>query len=418
MISIEKKSFFRYENFMLVFMFIAFGLVFMDRFGLAMLFPMIAPDLKLSGAQMGMTMSILSLSWGVSSYLFATLSDIFGSKKKILVGAILVFSFATMGTGLASSIGLLFLMRAIMGVAEGPAIVLSQVSMMAASTPSRKGFNIGFVQSASHLMGTAVAAVIVLGSAQLFGWRGALNVLAIPGIIVGLILIVFMKEPIMDSASGAKKKPTKAEYAQVFKSGNFWLCVTMTLGMMAWWLTSNTFFALYLTKSNHFTPLQLGTFFTVYGLACFSSNILVPFLSDKIGRKPACIMATFCCVLSTIVMLTVHSFNILVPLMGIILVIGAGGTPVFAAIIPGESVPKALVATAMGFIIMTGELVAGTTVPVLAGFFSDKYGLSMTMWFAFGGAVLQFIPSLFLKETLPSKIKKTQQTNQVESAKA
>ncbi|MDA8235031.1 MAG: MFS transporter [Clostridia bacterium] len=413
MTSTEKKGIFRYENFMLITMFLTFGLIFMDRFGLAMLFPMIAPELKLTGTQIGMTMSILALCWGVSSYLFSTLSDLFGSKKKILAIAILVFSIATMGTGLASSFGMLLLMRAIMGIAEGPAGILCQVSMMAESTPKRRGFNIGFVQSASNLVGTSLAAVIVIGSAELFGWRGAMNVLAVPGIILGLILLIFMREPVMDPESN--KRPTRAQYAQIFKSRNVWLCLIMSFGMMAWWLTNITYFSLYLTKVNNFTPVQLGIFFTVYGILNFVAAILVPMISDKIGRKPATIVGTFGALLSSIVMLTVHSFDVLIPVMGIILLFGAGAIPLIMAVIPGESVPKTLIASAMGLIMMFGELVAGTTVPILAGFFSDKYGISMAMWFALGGAVIQFIPSFFLKETAPAKLRQAQQINQVEA---
>ncbi|MCL6479299.1 MAG: MFS transporter [Peptococcaceae bacterium] len=407
MMNSEKKGVFKYENFILITMFVAYGLVFMDRFGLAMLFPMIAPDLKLNGAQMGMTMSALALAWALSSFLFSTLSDIFGSKKKILIGAIFVFSLATMGTGLAQSFGFLLLMRVIMGIAEGPTPALAQATMMAASSPKRVGFNIGFVQSSSNLVGTAAGAVIVLGSAELFGWRGALNVLAVPGIIVGILLIIFMKEPVL-GPGGPEKRPTLKEYSQVFKSWNVWMGVIMSLGMMASWLTLNTFFALYFTQVNNFTTAQVGTFFTVFGTVNFLASIILPTISDRIGRKPACIIGTFLAMLSTLAVLTIHSFAVLVPVTVILLILGAGSAPLFMVVIPSESVPKALVATAVGLIIMLGELVGGTIVPTLAGFMSDKYGITMTMWIAFGGNVIQFLPSLFLKETLASKVKKSE----------
>ncbi|WP_460000564.1 MFS transporter [Paradesulfitobacterium aromaticivorans] len=411
----EKRGFFKYENFILITMFIAYGLVFMDRFGLAMLFPMVAPDLKLNAAQMGLTMSVLALAWGLSSFLFSTLSDILGSKKKILIGAIMVFSVATMGTGLAQSFGFLLLMRAIMGLAEGPTPVLAQTTMLAASSPKRVGFNMGFVQSASNLMGTALGAIIVLGSAQHFGWRGALNVLAVPGIIVGLLLILFMKEPVF-GPDGLNHRTKLKDYSQVFKSRNIWLGIIMSLGMMAAWLTQNTFFSIYLTQVNHFNTAQLGTFFTVFGLVNFLSVIIVPLISDRIGRKPACIIATVCTVLANIAILTIHSFGALVPAVGITLLLGAGAAPLYMAIIPGESVSKTLVATAMGLIIMVGELIGGTVTPALAGFMADKYGITMTMWFALGGAVIQFLPSLFLKETLASKVKRSEQSSEVTSA--
>ena len=93
-------------------------------------------------------------------------------------------------------------------------------------------------------MGTSIAAIIVLGSAAHFGWRGAPNILALPGIILAVILMIFMKELTLGAEAGAKKKITRADYAQVFKSRNVLFGMIMAFGLMAWWLTSNTFFAL------------------------------------------------------------------------------------------------------------------------------------------------------------------------------
>ena len=52
-----------------------------------------------------------------------------------------------------------------MGISEGPVVPLVHSTAMAESTPSRRGFNMGFIQSATPLLGSALAPVIVVAIA-------------------------------------------------------------------------------------------------------------------------------------------------------------------------------------------------------------------------------------------------------------
>ncbi|BCT33755.1 hypothetical protein PproGo58_32500 [Pseudomonas protegens] len=78
------------------------------------------------------------------------------------------------------------------------------------------------------------------------------------------------------------------------------------------------------------------------------------------------------------------------------------------ATIPAETVPREVMATALGLIMGIGELVGGFVAPTIAGFAADRFGLSIVMWMSCGGALLAAVLALFLKETAPAVLARQQ----------
>jgi sugar phosphate permease len=76
------------------------------------------------------------------------------------------------------------------------------------------------------------------------------------------------------------------------------------------------------------------------------------------------------------------------------------------ATIPAETVPREVMATALGMIMGIGELVGGFVAPTVAGFAADRFGLSIVMWMSCAGALLAAVLSLFLKETAPAVLRR------------
>jgi MFS family permease len=76
-----------YERKTLILLALGFGLVGLDRWIIAPLFPFMMKDLNLSYQELGSLIGILGLAWGACSILMGRLSDRIG-RKRILVGAI------------------------------------------------------------------------------------------------------------------------------------------------------------------------------------------------------------------------------------------------------------------------------------------------------------------------------------------
>jgi MFS transporter, ACS family, hexuronate transporter len=413
-VSKQKQSFFKYENGLLILLFLVFGIVFMDRLSIIYLFPFVSEELGLNNTQMGMIVGATSIAWGLSTLVFSSLSDFFGKKKNTLIIFIFLFSITTFSAGFVGGLGSLILVRLLMGVTEGPVIPLIQSTMMTESTPKRRGSNLGLIQGSGPLLGSALAPVLVVAIATATNWRYSFFALAIPGIILAIILMFYMKEPNFNVGGNEKEKtakPTFKEYRSVFKTRNVWVSMLMSIFYMMYLLVFTSFMPLFLTGVSNYSEGQYGAILGILGVGMFVWQFVLPSLSDKLGRKTIIIPATFIAILLPLAVATFHSNFALLAISIFILSAGFGGQPLYLAIIPSESVPRIFAATAIASIVLTGEILGGTAGPVIAGILADKFSLFAPLWLASGTAVVFFLLSFFLEETAPVKISRKDSQN-------
>ena len=194
----------RYENTLVAILFFSWGTVFLDRMSQLYLAPYIAPEFHLTHEQVGMLASVLAITWAVSTLFFGALSDRFG-RRRILIPAVFAFSLLSWLSGVAHTFHQLLLVRALMGIAEGPCWSIMTALIEESSTPSRRGRNIGIVVSAGALVGLAVAPILTTQVAARFGWRWAFFVCGVPGILMGLLMWKFVKEPPKKSGADGER---------------------------------------------------------------------------------------------------------------------------------------------------------------------------------------------------------------------
>src|SRR5271168_2216681 len=95
-----------------------FGVVYFDRNALNFLMPLVQPELHLSNREVGLLASALALSWALSGLLVGRLSDLLRRRKIILVVCAVIFSAASVLSGLVNSFAMLIAARLLMGLAE------------------------------------------------------------------------------------------------------------------------------------------------------------------------------------------------------------------------------------------------------------------------------------------------------------
>ncbi|MBX6352743.1 MAG: MFS transporter [Thermoflavifilum sp.] len=407
----QKKSFFRYENGVVLMMFFTFGFVFMERLSIVYLFPFIAPDLKLNNAQIGLIASVLAVCWAVSGFVFGSISDLVGSRKKVLLPITLAFSLFSFLSGLARNLGQMLLIRGLMGVSEGPVLPLAQASVIAASTPQRRGFNLGFVQSSLGLIGSFLTPLIVTKVATQYSWHDAFYLVGVPGLIMFFILMFFMREPSRDSSSNAEAvehtKVRLSDIGAVFRHRNMWFCVLIAIFSMTWLFAFTTFAPTFLVEAGHYTPDQMGLIMSAVGLGTFVWGFVGPAISDKLGRKPTLILFAFIACLSPICLALIHASVSTMMIIGFLTTVGQAVFPLFLVVVPGESLPYRLVASAVGLTQFIGEFVGGTFAPWLGGVAADHWGLVAPMWIAAAGMLISALLAFGLRETAPAKVGRT-----------
>ena len=101
--STAKKPLNTYENRMIGVLSLTFGVVFFDRQAMNFLAPFVQADLGLTNTQVGILATGLALTWALSGVIFGRLCDRIGRQRLVLITSIVVFSLASVLSGLASS---------------------------------------------------------------------------------------------------------------------------------------------------------------------------------------------------------------------------------------------------------------------------------------------------------------------------
>jgi MFS family permease len=386
---------------------IGFGLVGLDRWIIAPLFPFIAADLGLADGEIGRLTGILGVLWGVFAIFSGRLADSVGHRK-VLIPAILLFSFMSGLSGMVQGLTALVLIRALMGAMEGAYCPTSFTAVAAASKPERRGFNQGLQQSGFALMGFALGPII---ATQLLGivpsWRWVFWICSVPGFVVGVLLLVTLREP-KDTQGGALIGATpeaRGAWSQVLKTPNIIVCMLGLLCAMACVFVLGAMVPVYLINVLSLTPAQMGVVASALGFGGFVGQFGWPGLSDRFGRKPLAILGFVGAALSVywfaktgadtttlFVALFVCSFFCL------------GNVALITGPIATESAPRGLIASAIGIVVGAGEIFGGGVAPYIAGNVADRFGLPSVLNVALTGVVLGIVVCFFLRETAPAKV--------------
>jgi len=410
------KKFWNYENKLVIIFFFTIGFVFFDRLAINYLFPMISQDLGLNYTQLGLLGSALALTWAISGPLGGFISDKVQSKKVMLALLVVAFSIISLLHGLAQSFAMLFVLRLLMGIVEGPLIPQTQSILAIESSERRKGFNLGFTMNTSNaIFGTILAPVVIVALANQFDWHTAFYLTIIPGLIIAFFIFKTVKNP------DAKKLHSMHEYKSteqvkvkdVLKNRNIILSIIIFSLVMTTLMAFQIFGPTYLVQAKGLSSSMMSLVMATFGVGYALFGFLIPMISEKIGRKPATIGSALALILVPIAAVYVES----IPLMMALLFIGAAGSGVIGmsmSVIPVESVPLQYSGLAVGLTIGIGELFGGFLNPMVNGALADKFGIQIPLLVGAAVAVLAFLFTFLYKETAPSKVGKLEQEKIVE----
>ena len=408
----DLRKFYKYENGLLVMLFLANGLMFFDRLAFNFLAPFFRGEFQLTNLHIGLLNSALGVAWAFSGFMLSGFIDRKANKRLILVISIVLFSVCSIITGLATSFITLLLARIIMGLAEGPVLPTTQALMVVESSPNRIGFNMGFIQAvAAGVFGQILTPILLIPVAEAFGWRTAFYFAGIPGILLAIFLWVKLREPTL-ARFEMLKSHMKAKNEEIVESNNFksiWtknliLCVIIASLMITTFFSVLIFAPLYLVENRGFTPAQMGMFMTALGVSSVVGGFGITALSDRFGRVP---MIFISLVLVAFAPLVVFSLQATIPVLCLAIFafwLGAGCLSILLATVPSESVVGSYAGRAIAVVVGISEIIGGCLSPVLAGFLADHVRPEAPFILGFSAAVIAAIFSIFLTETAPVKV--------------
>ena len=134
----------------------------------------------------------------------------------------------------------------------------------------------------------------------------------------------------------------------------------------------------------------------------FLGCILLPLLSDYVGRKTVIIPSLFVMGLCFWGFLLSGSNFFFLAIMVSIAGFAIGGIgPISVSALTTESVPPHLAATASGISVSIGEIFGSALMPFLAGYLCDLYGLKTALYFSAVAPLIAGFVGFFYKETAP-----------------
>ncbi|MGV2293484.1 MFS transporter [Trinickia sp. YCB016] len=388
---------------------LGFGLVGLDRWLIAPLFPSIMKDLHLTAQDVGNCIGILGLSWGVFAALMGGISDKIG-RRKVLIPAILVFSLLSGFSGLAGGLASLLAVRALMGVAEGSFCPTSFAATADASHPKRRGFNLGLQQSGFALFGLALAPIIATQLLSFMTWRWVFALVSIPGLILGLLMFRVIREPQSAPKPATAEAPReRGNWRAVLKSRNIPVAMAALFCAMTGVFVLGAMLPLYLTEHLSLDTRHMGIVVSAIGFGGFVGQFGLPGLSDIVGRRVASVVGFA----GTAVMLYVFRGLGAQPLeLFLVLFVASFFTLGLVSLLSGpvatEAAPAGMVSTSIGVVVGAGEIFGGGVAPAIAGFVATHFGIQNILWLPICAVVLGIGVSLLLVETAPAKLRRRQ----------
>lgn len=192
---------------------LAFFINYVDRQVVFSIFPVLRRELNFSNQQLGLIGSIFIWVYSLCSPVVGRMADVI-RRERVIVVSLVLFSLATLGTGLSTSAEIFLFWRAVMGVTEAlyaPAAMSLIGALHTGATRSK----------ALAIHGTAQLTGITAGSwyggwmAERAGWRAAFTWLTVAGLAYAPILWLRLRKLPEVGLGGARGRAAPAD---IFRS--------------------------------------------------------------------------------------------------------------------------------------------------------------------------------------------------------
>jgi len=180
-----------YTNYIFALLFLLYMFDYIDRMVISSLFPFLKADWNLTDKECGMLVSVVYLSIVTLTFPISILVDRWSRKKTIGIMAV-VWGLATGLGAFSKSFRQLFITRTIVGIGEA-GYSPGGSAMMSALFPVEKRALMMGLWNASIPLGSAIGIAIGGIIATHWGWRHALGIVAIPGLVIA-VLFFFIKD--------------------------------------------------------------------------------------------------------------------------------------------------------------------------------------------------------------------------------
>ncbi|MCL6638006.1 MAG: MFS transporter, partial [Alicyclobacillus sp.] len=299
-----------------------------------------------------------------------------------------------------------FIVRDLIGLGDGVGWSLGQAMMSKISTPSRRSLNLGIFSAGYTIVGVGLGSIIMTQLAIHAGWRNVYWILAIPMVLVvawlwKLLPSIRPEDMVHLEGLGGHGVKKEGSYWSLLTNPQMILLIFINIVILGWIQGFNGYSALFL-QSKHYPMAQIGYILSVGGLLGCAGQIVLPVVSNYIGRKKVTWVSLALPAIATLIISTLPvSTWVLTLSIAVIGFFAWAVIPLASATIISEMVPSSQLASAMGLTNFFGVALGSFALPPTLGWIADHHGISAA--FLTIGLILAFgaLCCFFLKETLP-----------------
>lgn len=235
-----------------------------DRQAIFSVFPLLKAEMHLSDVQLGIVASSFMWVYAFGAP-FAGLIGDRANRKHLIIGGLIFWSAITIATALSRSYSQLVLFRALEGLGETfyyPASMSLLSDYHGKETRSRA---MGMHQSSVYA-GTIAGGTVAGFMAQQFGWRSSFFAFGSMGMLLGVVLLVLLREPERTRAEEAAPPAARgpAEYLESAIEGVF--SSRMAPVLIAVFFGANFVAMVFLTWMPSFLNRKFGMTLSMAGL--------------------------------------------------------------------------------------------------------------------------------------------------------
>jgi MFS family permease len=344
---------------------------YLDRYILPAVQEQVKHEFRISDDQLGSLTTWFFFAYVLSSPLTAWLGEKF-PRKTVIVIAALAISAMNFFTASVHNYMSLNIRHAALGVGEACFGIFAPTLLADFFTI----FNVAIPVGAA--MGYLVGGMIGLSQ----GWRVAFIASAIPGAVIALLILFFMREPARAETAIEKARTDKASVLSLATNGAYltsilgYAAVTFSMGGISWWMVS------FLQRMNGYSQDKAGTVMGGITVVCglggtICGGILAQWWSKKTDKALYLVPALSAILAVPPAMLCFFGPKTMtLPALGVAMfVIFLGTGPVNAATL--NAVPANLRATAMAGQLFTIHVLGDAFSPKIIGIISDHSNLRL-----------------------------------------
>ncbi|WP_174849733.1 multidrug effflux MFS transporter [Yersinia artesiana] len=271
------------------FLFLLLSLILLGPLGIDLYLPTIpaiAKGLNSSESLIQSTIALFILVLGVGQLIAGPLVDKYGRKPIAIIGIILYMLGAAMAA-LAVSPFMFVSSRLLQGVAVCCTAVVAFSGVRDRLNGNEAARAFGFLNGTLNIV-PALAPLLGGLLAEAFGWRAPFWFLALYGLLVLILIIVFLPETRPADTQPVKSLPIK-NYLRILRDDRFLTFALVNAGAMGMALTYVSLAPNVLMVGAGLSPLQFSLVFGANGFWIMAVSFFANRIIQKVGR-PACLM--------------------------------------------------------------------------------------------------------------------------------